>query len=405
MSQSSLSQTRQSLWTIDFVLDLLTAHFLFVCFTSLFTIVALYVLDRGGQEWQIGVVVGSFGVVSLAVRPFAGRWVYRLGAKRVAFAGAAIFGVASILYIPVFSVWWLVPVRMLQGVGLAMGPVATSTIVANLAPSTRRAEAMAYMGNSIAISGLYAPVLAFWLMTQFGFPSSFLFSAASALFGALLALGISARTSIPAGEPSTGVVPLISRSALFPTAVFLGFTITTAPLATFLPLLAEDRSLGNPGLFFTVNASTTMFAMLLSGPVADRLGRATVIVPGLLLTASSMFLLTIASSQPLFLGAAFLTGAGLGLLQPGIQSLTVDRVTPRERSSALATLQSAWDIGGFGGAFVVGPIAGALGAAATFGMVGVATVTAAAGFVVGNTRSRAVLPGTQDAPAAEQRDA
>ena len=43
--------------------------------------------------------------------------------------------------------------------GLALGPVATSTIVANLAPPTRRAEAMGYMGNAINISFLYAPFM------------------------------------------------------------------------------------------------------------------------------------------------------------------------------------------------------------------------------------------------------
>ena len=79
-----------------------------------------YVLHRGGEEWEIGLVVGSFGIVSLLVRPFAGKWTYLLGAKRVAVAGSVIFAVASILYVPALEVWAIVPVRMLQGVGMAM---------------------------------------------------------------------------------------------------------------------------------------------------------------------------------------------------------------------------------------------------------------------------------------------
>ena len=383
----------QRLWTADFVLNLLTAHFLFASFTALYTLIPPYVLHRGGQEWQIGVVIGSFGVVSLVFRAFAGRWITRFGAKRVAIAGAAVFAVAGLLYIPATNVWLLLPVRMLQGVGMALLPVATSTIVANLAPATRRAEALSYMGNSIAVSYLYSPVLAFWLMTEFDFPVAFLFSAAAAVFASATALRMSAeRTGGAGSRVSVERMPLVNRKALFPTSVFLTYTLTTAPVATFLPLLAENRDLGNPGLFYTVYSLTNIIALLVAGPVADRLGRSAVIVPGLLATSAAMFFLAVASEQWIFLAAGFLSGAAFGLIQPGIQSLTVDRVTPRERGGAIATLQQAWDIGGFGGAFVMGPIGGAVSVGATFVMVGVGTMVGAAGFVVGNARSPTALP-------------
>jgi MFS family permease len=406
LSPSSPRQATERLWTADFVLDLLAAHFLFASYSSLFTIIPRYVLDRGGEEWQIGIIVGSFGVVGLLIRPYAGRWTYLVGAKRIVFIGGAIYAVASILYIPAFNVWWLVPARLLQGVGLALGPVATATIVANLAPVSRRGEALSYMGNAIGVSYLYAPVFSFWLLTHFGFNASFLFTAACAVLSAILALRISAtRTAFPPSAISKGSVPLVSRSALFPTAVFLSYTFTTAPVNTFLPLLAEERGLGNPGLYFTVYSLTSLFFILLSGPIADRRGRTTVIVPGLLLAASAMFLLTFASTQLMFLGAGFLTGAGFGLLQPGFQSLTIDRAPPRERSSALATLQQAWDVGGSGGAFAMGPIGGLVGIAATFAIAGAGTLAGVAGFLAGNARRPAVLPEEQaSSPASETQD-
>ena len=399
----------ERLWTADFLLNLLTAHFLFASFTALYTLIPPYVLHRGGQEWQIGVVIGSFGVVSLVVRAFAGRWISRFGAKRVAIVGAAVFAIAGVLYIPATNVWLLLQVRMLQGVGMALLPVATSTIVANLAPATRRAEALSYMGNSIAVSYLYSPVLAFWLMTEFDFPIAFLFSAASALLASATALRMSVeRTGGAGSRASVERMPLVNRKALFPTSVFLTYTLTTAPVATFLPLLAENRDLGNPGLFYTVYSLTNIIALLAAGPVADRLGRSAVIIPGLLSTSAAMFFLAVASEQWIFLAAGFLSGAAFGLIQPGIQSLTVDRVTPRERGGAIATLQQAWDIGGFGGAFVMGPIGGAVSVGATFVMVGVGTMVGAAGFVVGNARSPTALPrrsaGAVQPPVSEKSD-
>ncbi len=71
------------LWTRDFVLNLLVAHCIFASYTSMLTLIPLYVVERGGADWQLGIVVGSFGIVGLVVRPFAGQWVYSIGAMPV----------------------------------------------------------------------------------------------------------------------------------------------------------------------------------------------------------------------------------------------------------------------------------------------------------------------------------
>lgn len=389
------------LWTADFVLNLLTAHFMFAGYTAMLTVIPPYVLHLHGTTWHIGIIVGAFGIVGLLIRPVGGQWIYAFGPKRVAVAGTAIVALGSAAYIFALDPWWLVPMRMFQGVGLALGPVATSTIVANLAPAHRRAEAMAYMGNAINASFLYSPFVASYILTyvgenSYGFTYAFVFSAAAALLGTLFAARISARRIgfEQAAQPSAAgraqasaggdKPPLVSKAALFPTLVFLTYTFTTAPTNTFLPLLASQGNLGNPGLFYTVFSLTSIGAMAAAGPIADRLGRPTVIVPGLLSVAAAMFVLNGAFFQAMFLSAGFFAGLGFGLLQPGIQAFTVDRVPPRERSAGMATLQQAWDIGGSAGSFVVGPLATPFGVANVFGLTGVGAVVGAVGFVAGN---------------------
>ena len=411
------------LWTRDFVLDLLTAHFMFVSYTAMFPLIPLYTRALGGDEAALGIAVGSFGVVGLLVRPFAGRWVYSLGAKKIAVVGPAVFAAATVLHIWAADAWemippsvlaalglssedaWLfiLPARAVQGVGLAIGPVATSTIVANLAPARRRAEAMGFMGNSISAAGLYSPLLAFWVLERFGgdFAFPFIYAAVAGAAGTFAALGMSAaRTGIPAPPPSergaaneSGAngrekAPLVSRAALFPTAIFLTYTITTAPIATFLPLLADERGFGNPGLFFTLNSLSSMLSLWVGGLISDRIGRAAMIVPGLIAVAAGMFILSAAEIMPLFIASGVFCGVGFGMIQPSMQSLTVDRAPTRERGAALATLQQAWDIGGSGGAFAFGSIGAALGAATTFAIAGGGTVIGAVGFVAGSALGR-----------------
>ena len=406
MAQRNGASQSNRLWTVDFILNLLTAHFMFAGYTAMLTVIPPYVLFRHGTEWHLGIIVGAFGIVGLLIRPFGGQWIYAFGPKRVAVAGTAIVAIGSLCYIFALSPWWLVPMRMLQGVGLALGPVATSTIVANLAPPTRRAEAMAYMGNAINASFLYAPFVASSILdyvggNSTGFAYAFVFSGLAAAIGMISGMRISA-SRIAFEKPATPTAaadkpPLVAKAAIFPTLVFLTYTFTTAPTNTFLPLLAAQQKLGNPGLFYTVFSATSIVSMGAAGPIADRYGRSTVIIPGLLSVAVAMFVLNGAFFQAMFLSAGFFAGLGFGLLQPGIQSLTVDRVPLRERSAGMATLQQAWDIGGSAGSFVVGPLATPIGIANVFGVTGIGALLGALGFVIGNAKSPAALPGRASA--------
>jgi len=385
------------LWNKDFVLNLLVAHLLLAGFFSLFMVVPEFIVSLGGQAWEIGVIIATFGLAGVIVRPLAGKWILKSGPKRVALLGISLFVGSTVLYIPLPSEWWIVPVRMIQGVGLATAPVATSTIVANLAPEARRGEAMSYMGNFISIAQLYAPPLGYALFISYGFEIAF---SAAAIFavGALIILSFLSDRNTRINLPETSVrdsieisAPLISKAAIFPTFIFLTYAFTMAPVSTFLPFLAEEKGLPedfNPGFYFTVLSGMTMLTTLISGRISDRLGRGAVIVPGLALVSVAMFLLSRSLVVPMFMGAAFFHGVGYGLIYPGINSLVIDRVPAKERGSALATLQQAWDVGASGGNFILGPVTGAFGFASAFVIVGVGAVTGAVGYVAGTRGKR-----------------
>ena len=385
------------LWTKDFFLNLLVAHFLLAGFFSLFIVVPAFIEFQGGSLRDAGIIIATFGLAGVIVRPMAGRWILNSGPKKVALVGIGLFIGSTILYIPLPNEWWIVPVRMVQGVGLAMAPAATSTIVGNLAPEERRGEGMSYMGNSISIAQLYAPPLGFFLMSSIGFSVAFIVAAASGVVALLIATLISdAKTRIPDSailgqdeRQEEGTAPLISKAAIFPTLVFLTYAFAMAPVSVFLFALALDNGLPenfNIGFYFTVMSGMTMLTTLISGRIADRWGRGSVIVPGLLLVGLAMLILWQVSSVGLFLGAAFLHGVGYGLIYPGINSLVVDRVPARERGSALATLQQAWDVGASGGNFILGPVVGVYGVASAFLIVGIGAVAGAAGYVVGSRK-------------------
>ena len=406
IAENDRQSAARALWSRDFVLNLIVAHCVFVAYTAMSPIIPLYAEHRGAadirlpiglgdfapvisQEIQLGIIVGSFGLIGLIVRPFTGRWVYTFGAKRIAVIGPIVLGMATILHVFAVRAWLIIPARVFQGIGLALGPVTTSTIAANLAPDRRRAEALSYMSNIISFSMVYSPPLAFWVYQMWGFSASFIYAGAVAFVGSAVAMFLSEeRVRIPERQDGgDGKVPLINKRALFPMTVFLTYTFTTAPVYLFMPGIAEERGFGNPGLYFTAQSITSMVTLLVSGRLSDRLGRGSMIVPGLLTVAAGMFLLATAEMRWLFWLSGSLSGLGFGMIQPSMQSWTVERVPAHERSSAMATLQQAWDIGGSSiGAFTVGAIGAITGAAATFAIAGSGAVLGATGFVAGHIR-------------------
>jgi len=387
------SESSQSLWSRDFVINLLVAHLLLAGFFSLFMVVPGFIDKLGGKEWEIGVIIATFGLAGVIFRPMAGKWILKSGPKRVIMFGILIFVGTTVLYIPLPSEWWIVPVRMAQGVGLAIAPVATSTVVANLAPESRRGEGMSYMGNSISIAQLYAPPIGFFIADSFSFSLAFIVASAVALVSFFVCLTMSdSRTRMPItpqNENEMSDAPFISRAAIFPTLIFLTYAFTMAPVSTFLPMLSDVRELGvNPGFYFTILSGMTMLTTLVSGRIADKFGRSAVIIPGLTLVSVAMFMLSGSFTSGMFFGAAFFHGVGYGLIYPGINSLVIDRVPANERGSAIGTLQQAWDIGASGGNFIVGPIIGALGVGSAFVVVGAGAATGVVGFITGNRKSK-----------------
>ena len=65
------SESSESLWSRDFVINLLVAHLLLAGFFSLFMVVPEFIYKLGGKEWEIGVIIATFGLAGVIFRPMA----------------------------------------------------------------------------------------------------------------------------------------------------------------------------------------------------------------------------------------------------------------------------------------------------------------------------------------------
>ncbi|MBI4299718.1 MAG: MFS transporter [Chloroflexi bacterium] len=356
------------LWTGNYSLTILSTLAFWTSNMYLWTVLPTYVEAKGGSEWAVGMVIGSFNLLPILLRPPLGRLVDRYGRRSLMLLGTLVAIGCSVAYVFAGSVAVLFALRTVHGLALAAFPTGAGALVADIAPADRRGEGLAGFNMLPSVAQMAAPAIGFQLAGALGYNAAFALSAATAAAN----LGIMAFVREATGFRSTRAIPRnsLSRKAVPIAALFLCVTIAFGAVNAFLPLLTDERGLGNPGLFFTMLGLFSVLAFPLAGRASDAWGRARVVLPGLLLTMGAMWMLAGASTRWMLVGAGSALGAGNGLAQTGLMALAIDRSPPDERGAATATFQWSWDIGGSAGGMLMGLVAASMSLDYVFWIVG-----------------------------------
>jgi MFS family permease len=336
---------------------LFTRGFLLLCastllfFESMFVLLAILPLfivqELRGTESQVGIIMGAFAIAAVLTRPASGRLVDSRSRKVGLGLGALVYCFAPALYTLAGSVPVMMGLRFFHGSGIAFFTTASSVLVADISPPSRRGEAMGYYGMMMNVAMATGPVLGVALVERIGFTRLFWLAAALAFASLALIPLLSEPPRVPRRDvlPSGERPPLFSRAAVFPGFIAICMTMTFGAVLSFLPLFVQARQLGNPGVYFIVYSVAVIVSRPLAGKWSDRFGRTAVIVPGMVLLAAAMAILAYSTSMTWLLSAATLQGIGFGGAQPALMALGVDRSTEHDRGPVLATLMLAFDIG------------------------------------------------------------
>ncbi len=215
-------------------------------------ILPVYVVSRGGTEFRAGLVTGMLAFTALLLRPFVG-WLADAWRRRpMVLFGTGCYTIANLMYALFGALPLLLVSRVIHGFGLSNYSTGSSAFLADIAPPSRRAEAMGYYSVAMDIGLLGGPALAFFLANYTGLQPIFFLTAALACVAFLL--------SVPVKEcrpPRVGPMPpwrlrtgIVSKPAL--PAAWLAFCMGmgVGPVTAFIAIFARQRGVGNPGLYF-----------------------------------------------------------------------------------------------------------------------------------------------------------
>lgn len=350
-----------------------------------------YVDSLGIRPLEIGLVLGAFSFSAIVVRPLVGREIDRRSRKLFASIGLIVSAIACFAYPLAYGLAALLAVRVLHGVAMASFYPGATAYTADITPPSRRAEALSYFSMVLFAGAAVGPSIGEFLFRAGGYRTAFWTASALAVAGFAISLFLPEKHQ-PKAEGAKA--PLLHRAVVFPAATLTLANVAWAAIA-YVPLYAATVK-GTSGAFYLTSSVTVLIMRLFVGRIADRFGRAVVIVPGTFLVSASMAVIALSPSKPVLIAGAFLFGVGWSALYPGLMSLAIDRVPAWERGSALGTFTVAFDIShGLGSAFL-GLILQATNFRMLFLAAGVSAFASGVFFLARRHRSDAIYPALED---------
>jgi predicted MFS family arabinose efflux permease len=315
----------------------------FAGFYTLLVPLPRYLTQEGLPDWQIGLILGAFGVASLFWRTIAGVGVDRWGGRPVMLLGAGGLVVGAVCVVLTANPVVQIGLRLLQAAGYVAFTTAGTALIIELTPEEERGRRLAIFGAAANVAIALAPAAATALLAVVPLEIGFWLTGALALVGGALAATIAA----PSRERRSGrdwrQGWRFPRRLWLPMAMASLFGAGFAAFFLFVPILSERRDVA-PGLIYTVYGISIILTRIVGSHWLDRVKTGQTLLLSAILLAGGLGLSAFASSA-LWLGlAAFSIAAGSGLFHPVLIAHHA-RLLPGEPGQATAGFYLGFDLG------------------------------------------------------------
>ncbi len=305
------------------------------------------VLDAGGSQALLGVLVAAFAVPALILALPAGHIIDRTGERASLIAGAAALIAAVLLaLLGGGSVAVLLLATMFLGVGQLLSVIGEQAIVAN---TTSRGQFDSKFGHFTFASSLGQTIGPLLLALPGGTletpPIMVIFTVCGAL--AVVLLGISLFIKSSKRAPSTG-----QRARMLPSVAALLRTpgILRALLAgslvlasvdlflAYLPALGHERGIaaGMVSAMLVARSLFSMFSRLFLGPMVKAFGRRCLMVCSIALSSVALLLFALPLQLSILIMLAAIYGFAIGTCQPITMSWIAELADAGTRGLAMS---------------------------------------------------------------------
>jgi len=349
------------LWTKDFLIGTFTNFFLMLNYYLLVIIMTVYAMDTfHSSPSQAGLASSIFVIGALIARLFCGRWIERVGRKKMLVTGTILCMAMTLLYFCVNNIWFLFGIRFFHGAAYGIGATAIATIVTDIIPKRRRGEGIGYYMLSLTLGSAIGPFLGVFLLQHGSFRLIFV---ACTIFS-LLSFVSTLLLTIPEIKLTDEQLEVMNgfkwinffEVKAIPICVVCGiiYLCYSSVISFLAPFAKEINLVDTASFFFIVYSVTILISRPFTGRLFDAKGDNITMYPAFLIFMIGMILLSQAShGVTLLLAGAFL-GFGLGVIQSCGVAIAVKLTPPQRMGLANSTFYIFMDLGMGIGPFVLG---------------------------------------------------
>lgn len=307
----------------------------------------------GAGSVGVGLAVGASSITALLFQPVAGRIADRHGRRRILLVGTGLAATMIAAYTLTAGLASLVALRLVVGVGEALWFVGAATMIADLAPESRRGEALSYFTLG-AYGGLaVGPVIGDSVRDLAGYDAVWLTAAGCAVGAFLLSLRLP-ETRQEHDEAPSG--RWIYTPALAAGLVLLAALMSFGGFNAFVALYAVELGVERSGLVFATFAAVVIAVRSLGARLPDALGPRRAATLALVGLAAGMLLIAAWPTVVGLFAGTVVFSFGQALAFPALMAFVVAGAPAHERSAAVGTLSAFVDLAIASGAVVLGVV-------------------------------------------------
>jgi MFS family permease len=346
-----MDQSHGRIYTFHFIMLCLSNALFSASFNMMLPDLPAYLSSMGGEQYK-GYILALFTLMAGLSRPFSGKLTDTIGRVPVMIFGSVVCVICSLLYPLVSTVAAFLLLRFFHGFSTGFKPTGTAAYVADIVPSTRRAEAMGMVGLFSTIGMALGPAIGGYVTSIWDIHVMFQLSAVFALLSVVILAG-GMKETLHNKQRFRFSALKISKSEIFEPLVLAPVIVTFITylsygvLFTIIPDFSNYVGLPpqSKGLFYTFFTASSISIRLLAGKVSDRYGRLPVLKVATVIMAAGVFTLGMATTPTMMLIAAVIYGVSVGLNSPAVTAWTIDLGNPLYKGRALASMYIAQEAG------------------------------------------------------------
>ena len=369
--------TQEKLWTKNYIFICMANFLLSFAFYLLIPTLPLYLVETLHlSKSMAGVVLSSFTVAVLIMRPFSGFIADSLSRKPVYIIAYFLFVALLFGYLIAVTFSTLLILRIVHGATFGILGTSGNTLVIDIMPFSRRGEGLGYYGVMGSIAMAVGPMIGLFLYHSSTFEWIFIAAIIAGMLGCIFAIII----KVPEKQTIERKIISLERfillkgipAAICFTLMAIPYCMTTSYIALYLK---ESGFTINTGLFFTFMATGMILSRFFLGKKADKGFLTQTITKGMLFAAlgifGEIFLVKILSVNFLignifFYLIALAIGYGFGTIFPALNTLFLNLAPNTRRATANATFLTGWDVGIGLGIYFGGVMSDTIGFRATY---------------------------------------